>query len=175
MNKKKLLGAAIGVIAFVALIAGATYAWFTWSSSNTVLNGTTGCFTIVYPTGTGFSGAMNMSSAYSGGRMASVTISISSSCTIGGTFDLYLYTTSGDSPLLTGGALKYAVYTGTTSLGTGTITATGAKLLVDNRPLTTTATTYNVWLWLDGSMADNSYAGKAYVGYIYATASQTAA
>ena len=29
MNKKKLIGTIIGVVAFAALIAGATYAWLT--------------------------------------------------------------------------------------------------------------------------------------------------
>ena len=34
MEKHKLIGTIIGVIAFVALIAGVTYAWYTWQSSD---------------------------------------------------------------------------------------------------------------------------------------------
>ena len=34
MEKHKIVGMIIGILAFVALIAGLTYAWFTWQSTN---------------------------------------------------------------------------------------------------------------------------------------------
>ena len=46
-----VIGTIIGVLAFIALIAGLTYAWFTWTSGNTILGGTTECFTINYVNG----------------------------------------------------------------------------------------------------------------------------
>ena len=43
-KKIKMLGAIVGIIMFIVLIAGATYAWVTWQSDNTRLSGNTGCF-----------------------------------------------------------------------------------------------------------------------------------
>ena len=42
MDTKKTIGAVVGVIAFIALIAGATFAWFTASATvtNATYNGT---------------------------------------------------------------------------------------------------------------------------------------
>lgn len=50
MNNKKIFGMVIGVIAFIALIAGATFAWLTWSSTPTTIGGTTSTFSINYST-----------------------------------------------------------------------------------------------------------------------------
>lgn len=47
-NKTKLLGGVIGVVLFIVLIAGITYAWVTWQSDNTILSGKTGCFPDIY-------------------------------------------------------------------------------------------------------------------------------
>ena len=59
MDKKKLIGTIIGVIAFAALIAGATYAWFSFA-----LNVTTGSysantqnFIVTYTKGTNITSA----------------------------------------------------------------------------------------------------------------------
>lgn len=50
MDKKKLIGTIIGVVAFAAIIAGATYAWLEISAnvSNVYLNGTAKNFTFQY-------------------------------------------------------------------------------------------------------------------------------
>ena len=37
MEKRKVLGTIIGVLAFIALIAGISFAWFSWQSSNNTL------------------------------------------------------------------------------------------------------------------------------------------
>ena len=43
--------------------------------------------------------------------------------------------------------------------------------LVDNIDVSsTTPTTYTVYVWLDGEVADNSYANLNYIGYISAEA-----
>ena len=53
MNKQKLIGTIIGVIFFVALIAGATFAWLTFNATvtNGAYNGTTQNFVINYTKG----------------------------------------------------------------------------------------------------------------------------
>lgn len=174
MDNKKLFGAIIGVIAFIAVIAGATYAWFTWASGNTELSGTTGCFTIVYDKGTDISGSLIPASDKSGGKSAEVTINIDPDCTIAGTATLKLTTnTTGTTLPLDEGAVKWALYDGTTELGTGTVTASGT-IDLKTVTLTTSAKTYTFYVWLDGTIADNDYVGTTYSGYISAVATQTA-
>jgi len=51
VEKKKMFGTMIGVLAFVAVIAGVTYAWFAWQSEDTTISGTTGTFNINYVQG----------------------------------------------------------------------------------------------------------------------------
>lgn len=52
-KKIKLIGVILGVVLFIVLIAGASYAWFSWLSGNTVLSGKSGCFPdINYTNGT---------------------------------------------------------------------------------------------------------------------------
>ena len=53
MNKKKMLGAIIGIIAFIALVAGATYAWITngLGVSNGIYNVATKNFVINFTKG----------------------------------------------------------------------------------------------------------------------------
>ena len=48
-NKKiKIIGTIIGIVLFVILIAGFTFAWFTWESSRINISGNTACFNINY-------------------------------------------------------------------------------------------------------------------------------
>ena len=57
MNTKKLIGMVIGVILFAALIAGATFAWlsFTANITNATLTGSSRNFTFTYAEGTAIS------------------------------------------------------------------------------------------------------------------------
>ena len=51
-NKKvKIIGTIIGIILFAILIAGFTYAWFTWESHKVNISGNTACFDINYTEG----------------------------------------------------------------------------------------------------------------------------
>ena len=47
----KIIGAIIGIIFFIALISGFTYAWFTWISPTINVSGNTTCFDINYVEG----------------------------------------------------------------------------------------------------------------------------
>ena len=47
----KIIGAIIGIIFFIALISGFTYAWFTWISPTINVSGNTACFDINYKKG----------------------------------------------------------------------------------------------------------------------------
>lgn len=111
-----------------------------------------------------------------GGLSGSVTLNINSECSVAGkgTITLNVGSDTG-SVLLSEGALKYAVYdsTKTNELASGTLTATGDKTLYTNFSLSTTATTYYVYVWLDGTIADNDYINAPFSGYLRASAVQT--
>ena len=57
MDKKKLIGMIVGVLMFAALIAGATFAWLTFTATftNNVVTGTSRDFTFTYTQGTAVS------------------------------------------------------------------------------------------------------------------------
>ncbi len=174
-NKKKLIGTILGVVAFVALVAGVTYAWFTWASENTTINGQSGCFNIVYDKGTDISGTLTPSINYEGGVNTTVKINISNACNITGEATISLNTNDETTIPLTQGALKYAVYQGADEISTGTISQKGnIDLATVTLTRAATATTeYTVYVWIDGSLSDNSFVGTSYSGYIHASATQT--
>lgn len=174
-NKKKLWGTILGVVAFIALVAGVTYAWFTWASDNTIINGQSGCFNIVYEKGTDVSGTLTPSATYEGGVNATVKINISDACNITGQATISLNTEEATNLDLAAGAVKYAVYQGSDEIATGTIDQTGDKDLatVTLTQAATATTEYTVYVWIDGALSDNSYVGKTYSGYIHASATQT--
>ena len=171
MEKHKIVGTVIGVLAFIALVAGLTYAWFTWTSGNTIINGTTECFTINYVNGQNISGEIVPSASYTGGKTTTVQIGISPSCTIGGTGIIKLTTEASTTMNLADGAVKYAVYNGGSEVSSGSVTSGTIDLATVN--LTTSQVTYTIYIWVDGEITDNTYVGTSYSGYIHATAEQT--
>lgn len=172
MEKRKLYGTILGVAAFVAVIAGLTYAWFTWASNNTIISGDSGCFTIQYTNGTAISGNLAPSSDYTGGKSTTATLNINSTCTTEGDATINLVTDSSANTAinLSSNAVKYAVYQDTTEVSSGTVTQ--ATQALATFALTKVATTYTVYVWVDGEIADNTFAGKTYSGYISASAVQ---
>ena len=51
IKKAKIFGSIIGIIFFIILVAGFTYAWFTWKSNKINISGNTACFDINYTEG----------------------------------------------------------------------------------------------------------------------------
>lgn len=182
MKKAKLIGSIIGIILFVALIAGFTYAWIAWQSSNINISGKSDCFDIDYGISQQIGSAseklsLSMTDDYTDGLSAKVTLSLKSECAnIPGTVTLYLNTTnvgitSGTSIDILNGALKYTVVSDNNVLASGVINTSDKLALVDNIDVSsTTPITYTVYVWIDGSIADNSYANLTYNGYISAEA-----
>ena len=190
MDNKKLIGAILGVIAFIALIAGATFAWF--SAAVTVTNGTYNNitaqnFVINYTRGTDISSVPMVANGTASNATSLIVSAYRANTTATGTLDLKLTSTSNNT-LTTSGALHYAVCTGTSSaanctgsletagsnnvLATGTINATGEKVLYTVTSIPTTQTYYHIFFWLDGDDVDNSHLGQSYAGYIHAKATQ---
>ncbi len=186
MKKAKIIGTIVGVIFFVAAIAGITYAWFTWQSSNINVSGNTGCFTIDYgigqEIGVSSSEPLKLATSYTEGLYAEVSLGLNDKCTgISGKGTLYLNTNpvGTDTAILTG-ALKYTAVSisGQTSniIAEGVITSTDKIVLATNIDLDTETDdyTYRVYVWIDGEIADNTYANAKYSGYISAEAIQNA-
>lgn len=77
-----------------------------------------------------------------------------------------------------GTALKYAVYdtnsvtSSTIPLSVGYVTNTTGIQMLNNISITSTVSTYYVYIWLDGNLIDNSYLSLAFNGNISATATQ---
>lgn len=177
MKTAKILGTIVGIVAFVALVAGFTYAWFTWQSSNTNISGSSNCFNINYgisqEIGASSAVSLKLGKTYADGLSAKVTVGLDASCTgITGTGTLYLNTnTASTSTSILGGALKYTVLkvsgTTKTEVASGAITSANKTALVQNIGISSSSdSTYEVWVWIDGALADNTYANNNYSGYI---------
>ena len=191
MDTKKTIGAVVGVIAFIALIAGATFAWFTASAAvtNATYNGTVCSYSLAV-TGGNINTTLPLasstaSSAYhyskthdtigAQGVMSTVTAKLANACSASsaGTATIKATISSGAS---TNCPLSYAVFSGSTTdfsgtaLKTGTITGTAAVDLITTSTLTTTDQTYKIWLYLDGDkITSSSCMNLAYKGNITVT------
>jgi len=177
-KKNKYIVLVIGIITFGLLFVGGTYAFlsFTATVNNSTYNGTSNCFLVDYTAGNAITGTMFQSSTPKGGLSGSVTMNINSNCGVNGTGTIKLNVGSNTSSiLLSEGALKYAVYENINSspVVSGSITSTGNKDLYSGFTLSKTAKTYYIYVWLDGTIADNDYVDVPFSGYIQATATQT--
>lgn len=189
MSKKYIYGSIIGVFAIIIVVAGSTYAWYTWKSNNTNINGNLVCFDIDYDKGQDIGSAgspysLNPSCGYKEGAKATVTINTKENCYDSAKATINLVTTAfnfsdGSSAFSvpTQQVLKYQVTTGT---GTNETELTGCSGYVEsvstlpicNIDVTPTETTYNVYLYLDCNTVTTEYSGSTYSGYIQTSAYQ---
>ena len=182
MEKKKLIGTIIGVIAFIALIAGATFAWFTYSITlnKAGYNFTSSNFSIVYGHGTDITGIKMLSAEPStittGAANGEVTLSAKTTGTITGTMTVYLNVTAG-STIITKQALKYIMCVDTTTVSASctknTVTVNNNVATLGTVPVNSTLKNIHVMLWLDAAKVDQSLDGTSFSGYISASAEQT--
>lgn len=197
MDKKKLIGTIIGVTLFALLIAGATYAWLTFSLAVTNGNYVAGTknFVINYVGGTAID-AIPTVDAPTAANTKSLVVSASRPTTsANGIFYLKL-TSESNNLITTGGAISYAVCKGTKSgetvnanctgsltagstnvLATGSVTKTGEIELYNtgSEGIPTETTYYMVFFWLDPSKITNDMLNtgqSSYSGYIHASAEQ---
>ena len=180
LETRKILGTIVGVLAFIALVAGLTYAWFTWVSGNTIIAGTSDCFNITYANGQAISGEMTPTSTYNGegSKSTTVTLGIEEGC-LEGTGTIKFTVNSSTNMPLEKGAIKYAVYNGASEVSTGTINPTlGADGnfpsidLASNLVRTTTPIEYTIYIWVDEVLVDTDFINKNFSGYIHASAQQ---
>ena len=121
-NISKIVGVIIGILLFVLLITGITYAWFTWKSSNINITGSSACFTVDYTKGPNISNedvilfdeskiiSNNQITIKEGMALTAVTAGIKSTCTISGDLIINLNVTTLNNAYISGnsvGAFKY--------------------------------------------------------------------
>ena len=179
-TKRHYIGLLVAVLSLGMLLTGGTYAWLLFADNTTItgegLNAQTTCFIMDYSGDFPISNnTIFPSKTDKGGLSGTVTINIKESCNVSATGNIYLNVGSAtSSTLLSSGALKYAFYDGSNTLiGSGTISSSGVKTLNTSAiTLTKAATTYTVYVWLDGTKVNNSHLGLSFSGYIYADAMQ---
>jgi len=124
-KKIKLVGAILGIILFIVLIVGVSYAWISWQSGNTKVEGTSECFKVNYTNGQTISNesvilfdeasiiSNNKITIKNGMTIIDVTAYIDSGCgIINGDLELILNVTEWKPADISGnsvGAFKYAL------------------------------------------------------------------
>ena len=173
MDKKKYIKLTILIIIFIALSLGATYAFLNIQKSNNNTTGTAGCFDISY-TGTEIKHTnLSVTTNYLEGVNSTVTIAKDASCKIYNEAYIYIHVNDDiTAPIETVQALRYKVMQGNNQIGEGLITNKGEVLLA-TVPITTTSTTYNIYIWVDSSLSNKQYDNVKFTGYIYAESDQT--
>ena len=176
MSTKKLIGTIIGVIAFAALISGATFAWLTYAVNVTggTYNGASTNFVVNYTKGTDISDVPILTSPTVSTARSLVVSANKTSTSVDGMLSIKLTTTSSDI-LTTSGAIKYKACQGKCAdltSNVGTVTASGTVEIFSGA-LQSSATSYYVYFWIDAETFSNDHVGKTYSGYISAEAQQT--
>lgn len=183
MKSAKILGTILGIVLFIGIVAGFTYAFITWTSNKENYTGGSGCFDILYVKGADIGSdqshaTLMPSTSYSGGLSATVKMSIDSKCTTNGKGKIYLETLANTSSnLYRSGLLNYQVLkNGTVTDIKGSITSAG-KIEIDVGNLTkasssSSATSYQIYVWIDNNLVENSDAYSSYYGRISAEAMQ---
>ena len=125
-NKKiKIYGIVLGVILFIILVAGFTYAALTWRSSNITITGASECLEVDSVKGSNITGSdlllldenqiinNNRITITSGMVVTNITAKLKSSCTLDGYLTINLKTTTLNSGFTSSGnstgALKYVL------------------------------------------------------------------
>lgn len=165
------------ILMLIVMSLSATYAYLLINSTNTTSSTQAGCFVVNY-TGQSINNmALQSTSDYTQGEVSKIVLSKNSDCEIYTEAAIYMHTNanSTDAPL-ENGALKYKIMSGDTEISSGVIEAVSEgneEQLLTTVELTTTDTTYDVYLWIDPDISKGSYNGKTYSGYIYANSTQT--
>lgn len=182
---KKNIQLSLLITILVVATLGTTYAYLNSSANNSNPTGTGGCFNVAYTKGQDIDSLISTSN-YEEGTSTTVTLSKAQDCEIYTTASIHINTTNTTSnpttaPIATVKALKYKIVTSgnsivnddgtTTSTKEGVIDVIGDKTLA-NVNLTTTATQYTIYLWIDSSISEGQFDSTTYSGYIYAESTQ---
>ena len=163
------------IFAYTIIITGSTYAFLNLSNNSDMASGQGGCFQVSYTGQNLNAGNIYSTENYLEGAHTTVTLSKDSTCKIYSEANIYIHTNpTTTAPIESNPALRYKIleHTNSKEVAEGLITGKNDYLLT-TVPINTTATTYDIYLWIDIDMSLGSYDETSYQGYIYAESSQT--
>ena len=173
MKLKKILLYGSLIICYAVVVTGSTYAYLSIGDTKENVTGTAGCFEVSY-TGEDIKHTnLSATTNYLEGARSTVTLAKDTSCKIYTEANIYIHVNDNiTAPIATVKALKYKIMQGTTSVSEGVISSKGDVLLT-NVPITTTTTSYTIYIWVDSSISNKQYDEVDFTGYIYAVSQQS--
>jgi len=186
LNKQKLIGTIIGVTLFAALIAGATFAFLSFTAGviNSTYNGTSMNFLVDYTKGTDISSLPQLKTATPSTASHLVINAKKHNNSVNGYLTIKLSTTSSNA-LTEDGIVNWVLCKGActndfnSKKASGTITEGGTTsepsvitLWSDPDLINTDGTDYYIYFWIDASGITNSHVNNTYSGYVHASAIQ---
>ena len=169
MNKKKKIFLITGISLLVLIaIVGGTYAWYVWTTSDsdtTKIVAGVGAATVTFDGGSDINANLRPVSDKSKGIIKNISVKAD---TTGLVFNMYLDITSIDTGLKDE-SFRYELYKGTTKVKEGnfsdsyltsnTVTCTKNNtnhiVLLTNESISTSKTSYTLYIWIDGENYTN--------------------
>lgn len=157
--KTKIIGIVLGIILFIILAVGLTYAVYSWATNdieNKYIEVNSNCFNIVYTKGANIGSnekkaELNIGSDYKSGLSTTVKMSIDSTCNITGVGTLYLNTSEETSDyLIDNNLLNYQVLVGSSKVADGIVTTKGKSIIYDNFTINSSVKSITVYVWISG-------------------------
>ena len=173
MKSKKILFYFQFIIFYIIIIVGSTYAFLYFQASKNNVTAKAGCFDVNY-TGEEIKHTnLSTTTNYLEGAKSTITISKANSCKIYTEANIYIHVNDSiTAPIETSQALRYKVMQGDNQISEGIISKKGEVLLA-TVPITTTATSYITYIWIDSSLSNKQFDETKFTGYIYAESEQT--
>lgn len=173
-NNIKLI---IIITVIIVFMLSSTYAFIEFSAIANTTSTEAGCFEVNYTAQEINASALVSTTNYLEGAKSEVVLSKAEDCEIYNEASIYIHTNASatTAPINDYQALKYKVLNSSnTVLSEGAITTTdGTDVKIATVPLTTTATTYSIYIWVDSDISQGNYNETTYSGYIYAESIQT--
>ena len=171
-KNKEITLIVLSVVMLILIIAGTSYAFISTSTGEGDVNTKTGKLNVVYTVPDNITGELIPSSDKDDGLKPVATAKLGDN-SVDAKFNLYIKPT-----VITGlstSAFKWEVYgvmNGVTVYSnTGTFegaTADTPLKIVDGYKLSTSVTTFNIYIWVDGSEMTDSMSGKSFTAKIIA-------
>ena len=172
LNKKKIFVSICVVLLIILIVAGSTYAYIESMTNEQSVTTGSGELEVVYDISDSITGTLRPTSS-NGERLNSVAVARVTTDSVPAAFNLYITPTVIDG--LNISALRWEVI-GTNGGSTvitksgnfNGVTANTRITLVDNYNLLTSDTTFNIYIWLDGSMLTSAINNKRFAATITA-------
>ena len=176
MKEKRIIYLIMGVSSILILLIGITTAWFTWQSeTNTNVTFEVSGLNIT-STNTNITGTLYPTMDKNNGVVDEFTIKQNNDISTPVCANITLTLTTLPTEL-NHESFRYKIYNGTSLVGSGNFANTleGETITIaTSQPITTTVSTYKLYIWIDGENYDNplSMGGKTFLFKLGITANQ---